>query len=91
LGKSLTDQNVVIVSYVLSKGPDSNKVNSFSILDSVGGLTSATVIPKSAAAGGASAESIQNIKFSAPKSYVAQNRAVTKEDYISLIIRISKQ
>ncbi len=87
LGKSLTDQNIVIVSYVLSKGPDANKVNSFSILDSVGGLTSATVIPRSAAAGGASAESIQNIKFSAPKSYVAQNRAVTKEDYISLIQR----
>jgi hypothetical protein len=87
LGKSLSDQNLVVVSYLLSKGPDANKVNAFSIIDAVGGLTSGTVISKKAATGGTPPESVTNIKFTAPKSYVAQNRAVTKNDYAALIQR----
>jgi hypothetical protein len=38
-----------------------------------------------AATQGAERESIESIKYTAPKSYAAQGRAVTKEDYIFLI------
>ena len=87
LGRSLTDTNQVIVSYLRSKGADANKTNEFTLLDAVGSLTSGTVILNDAAQGGASAETIAKIKFTAPKAFATRNRAVTKTDYISLIQR----
>ena len=36
---------------------------------------------------GTAAEDIEQIRFTAPKAYIAQNRAVTKNDYIALINR----
>lgn len=85
IGKKLTDGNIVIVSYLLSRGENANKANKFTILQSVGGLTSANVTVNSAATGGAAAESLEKIKFAATKSYISNNRAVTKNDYIALI------
>jgi hypothetical protein len=87
LGKQLSDSNIVILSYLRSKGADSNKTNQFTLIDSVGTLTSGTVILNDAAQGGTSSESISKIKFTAPKAFAARNRAVTKTDYISLIQR----
>ena len=87
LGKKLTDGNKVIVSYLLSKGADANKATKFKLLDTVGALTSGTVVTNLYAVGGAAAESIEKIKFTAPKAYVSNNRAVTKNDYIALIQR----
>jgi hypothetical protein len=87
LGRSLSDSNLVVVSYLRSKGADANKTNQFTLLDAVGTLTSGTVTLNDAAQGGASAESINRIKFTAPKAFATRNRAVTKTDYISLIQR----
>jgi hypothetical protein len=39
----------------------------------------------SSSAGGTPIEDVASIKFAAPKSYIAQNRAVTINDYVSLI------
>lgn len=85
LGKSLTDGNIVIVSYLLSKGEASNKATGFTLLDSIGTMTTPTIEIVQTAAGGAAPETIENIKFTAPKAYVSNNRAVTRNDYISLI------
>lgn len=85
IGKKLTDGNIVIVSYLLSRGENANKANKFTILQSVGGLANATIVVNSVATGGATAETIEKIKFAAPKSYISNNRAVTKNDYIALI------
>jgi hypothetical protein len=41
----------------------------------------------SAAAGGAQRDTIDRIKFLAPKFYTAQNRAVTKDDYGTLLLK----
>jgi len=87
LGKQLTDGNIVIVSYLLSKGADANKATKLTLLDSVGGLASGTVVTNAVASGGSVAESIDRVKFTAPKAYVSNNRAVTKNDYIALIQR----
>lgn len=87
LGKKLVDGNRVIVSYLISRGPAANKANRFTLSQGIGGLTSGTVVTNTVAAGGAIAESIQKIKFTAPKAYVSNNRAVTKNDYIALIQR----
>jgi hypothetical protein len=35
--------------------------------------------------GGSDRESVESIKFNAPRYYATQDRAVTKDDYVSLI------
>ena len=85
LGKKLTDGNIVIVSYLLSRGEVANKATRFTILQSVGGLANANIVVNAVASGGSAAETLTKIKFTAPKSYISNNRAVTKNDYIALI------
>lgn len=85
LGKQLSDSNVVIVSYISTNGIDSTGANSFVLMDNLGGYTSKTVTPIIPATSGKQKESIESIKFQAPKSFSAQGRAVTKDDYISII------
>lgn len=85
IGKSLTNGNVVIVNYLKTDGAASNKSNSFSLIDSVGGFTDSIVFPIKAASGGAGQESVSKIRFSAPKAYVSNNRGVTKDDLIAII------
>jgi hypothetical protein len=59
--------------------------NNFVLMGSVGGYSNTSITPISAATTGSVKESIDSIKFQAPKSYSSQNRAVTKEDYITVI------
>lgn len=85
LGKSLDNNNVVNVSYITTEGTSAVGANSFTIMSSVGGFSNTVVTPISFAYNGSDKETIDSIKFSAPKSYAAQGRAVTKEDYVYLI------
>jgi hypothetical protein len=85
LGKKLTDGNIIIVSYITTSGSDSYGANNFVLMGSVGGYSSATIYPITSTTKGTLRESIDSIKYQAPKSYSAQKRAVTKEDYITVI------
>ena len=85
LGNALSDGNLVVISYLVSSGVAANKATNFTLLDSIDGSVQGTVTTTQAAAGGAYIESIDNIKFAAPKSYISNNRAVTKNDYIVLL------
>lgn len=85
LGKALVNNNVVNISYLSTKGMASEGANSFTLTQSVGGFTNTTITPVFAATNGANRETIDSIKYSAPKAFAAQGRAVTKEDYIYLI------
>lgn len=85
LGKSLTNGNVVIVSYVVTKGISGEGANNFVVMDSIGGYSNTSISPLTSATSGSERESIDSIKYTAPKAYSAQGRAVTKEDYIYLI------
>jgi hypothetical protein len=85
LGKSLINNNVVNISYIVTNGSASSGANSFTILQSVGGFSNTVTTSTSSASQGADKESIDSIKYSAPKAYAARGRAVTKEDYIYLI------
>ena len=46
-----------------------------------------TITTNSPSTGGADEETLNSIRFNAPKHFSAQNRAVTKEDYRRLILR----
>ena len=85
LGKKLTDGNIVRLSYVVTNGTDASGANSFVLMESVNGYSNTTIFPVFSASTGGAKESIDSIKFQAPKSYSAQKRAVTKEDYITVI------
>jgi hypothetical protein len=85
LGYELQDGNIVVVTYISTDGTLATGANSFVLMDNIGGFTSSSVAGVIPASQGGDKESIDSIKFQAPKAYAAQNRAVTKEDYITAI------
>ena len=85
LGKQLSDGNVVIVSYILTNGTASAGANNFVLMDPISGYSNNTIYPTTSASFGGDRDTIATIKYQAPKSYASQGRAVTKEDYITLI------
>jgi hypothetical protein len=89
LGKALKNGNVVIVSYLVCSGDATNGATTFSV-DDLSGITesysSATIATNSNAIGGRPAETIDSIKFNAPKFYQTQNRAVVDNDYQRILL-----
>jgi len=86
IGKKLVDGNQVIVTYIRTDGAAANKANSFVLADQVDGFNSSVIYPVYAASGGDAEETIEDIRFSAPKFYTSSGRGVTSED-ISTIIK----
>jgi hypothetical protein len=85
IGKSLTSGNVVIFEYVASQGAAANGAQSFSIQTVIGGGDPITALVN-AASGGSDREDIDSIRFNAPRYNATRGRAVTVEDYKSLIL-----
>ena len=94
LGKKLTDGNVIEISYILTKGSQSNGAKSFTFsgvfLDEndikvSSPFSVSNIVTTSNARGGSAIESIEKIKFNAPKFYGSQNRAVTSNDYSAIV------
>jgi hypothetical protein len=87
IGKKLENGNIVVVSYIVTSGTVANGVRNFKLIDNI--LTGSTVAITTASesTSGATNESIESIRYTAPKAFISQNRAVTKNDYIALINR----
>ena len=95
LGKKLDSNNYIEVSYITTNGSAANAARVFSygavLEDQVGGNDYAptiTLTTTTAASGGESLETVDSIKRNAPKFFNTQNRAVTADDYESIIRRI---
>ena len=89
VGRALANGNVVVVDW-LSGNADSP--NGAGLNDEAGNRAFVVagnfeVIVLDAAAGGAKRESIESIKFFAPLNFQAQDRAVTADDYASIVSR----
>ena len=80
-----SNNNIVTIDYVTTKGEESNGANSFSMVDSIGGFSNITVTLDTAASGGVEAETMESIRFNAPLTFISQNRAVTADDYAAII------
>ena len=87
LGKKIPDGGIISVEYLITDSAASNKANSFVSTVSIGGFSTIYVNSIIAASGGTQRESVDSIKFAAPLSLLSQNRAVTKNDYIKLILQ----
>lgn len=86
VGKMLDVGNVVTVSYIACAGSAPNGARNFSLVGSVQGTQAVTVTTVTAAGAGGEKESIDSIRFNAPKYNSTRNRAVTAQDYKSLIL-----
>jgi hypothetical protein len=95
-GKKLENEAVITVSYIVTDGAEGNGPALFSFAGSVVSSsnqislpsTTPTITTVSAAANGGDIESIDSIKYFAPRLYSSQYRAVTARDYESVIQQI---
>lgn len=85
IGKALSNGNVVNIEYVVTNGDASNSATTFASASSIDGFSNITVTVVSNSFGGAPAEENSSIKFNAPKRYSSQNRAVTVDDFKSIV------
>lgn len=74
--------NIVELEYIVTLGAAANYANSFTLVGP-GDVTKVL----SASSGGGEREGIESIRFNAPISIITQNRAVTADDYRSMILR----
>lgn len=86
IGRSLPDGAVVNLTYLATNGAVANKANNFVGTNSISGYSNISVDSIQAATGGSDRETVDSIKYSAPLQFLSGNRAVTKNDYIRLII-----
>lgn len=87
IGQAPVDGNIVIANYRICNGTDGNRISSFTSPSTLGGYSTFTTIVNAATSGGANNETIDSIKFNAPKNYETQNRAVLAQDYKRIILR----
>ena len=86
-GVSLDNGNVVVIEFIVTSGTLANDSVNLTYADSIAGVTAIAFVADDPAAGGAAKELTSQIKFNAPKSYEAQNRVVTSEDYKALLLK----
>jgi len=85
LGKAVADGNIVILEYVVTNRDAANGASTFALSGNIGGFSDVTITTNSNASGGTGPESISSIKYNAPRDYSAQDRAVTADDYKTLV------
>ena len=92
IGKKLENNNFIEATYIVTNGKDANGVTNLSfngvLLDNNNSFipqTSLTINTSVAAADGADIESVASIKNYAPRLYSSQYRAVSANDYETII------
>ena len=94
-GKALEDGNYVTINYITSSGDSANGIGQFNFAGrlqytrnaSTYNVTSGISLLTTglSSSGGESIESVESVRKFAPRIYASQNRAVTSNDYESLI------
>ena len=95
-GKKLENGNVIDVSYIVTDGKDGNGASNFTFAGRFKDDTGKTEVPTNSitittsqnAINGAEIESVNSIKYFAPRIYSSQYRAVTARDYEAIIQNI---
>jgi hypothetical protein len=86
VGKSLNQDNVVILQYLASTGAEANNASEFTYTAPISGYAQ-NIIVEDVASGGAEREGIESIRYLAPLNFNAQNRTVTATDYQTSILQ----
>jgi hypothetical protein len=95
IGKKLENNAVITVTYIVTDGKEGNGASSFSFSGSIksanGGFPSLgniTITTNQSSQNGSDIESVDSIKYFAPRIYSSQYRAVTARDYEAIIKKI---
>ena len=96
IGRKLSNDNFINVSYITTDGKNGNGPTQFAWGGSVTNSVNQKVAPSStpvittvsAASNGGDIESIDSVKYYAPRLYSSQYRAVTGRDYESIIQQV---
>lgn len=88
LGRKPKNKAIVVVEYRVTKGAEGNEATKFTLGEDIPGLRTANPVVYSetgesnpTSLGGSDAESIESIKYNAPRHFQIQERAVTVSDY----------
>jgi len=95
IGQKLENNAVITVNYIVTDGEEGNGASSFSFSGSIRNASNATidigsvsVITNQSSQNGSKIESIDSVKYFAPRIYSSQYRAVTSRDYEAIIKKI---
>jgi hypothetical protein len=95
LGKKLENGTRFEVQYLTTEGPASNGVKAFvfsGILENENGVSpnsfTTAIVSSVASSGGEEVETTAKIKYTAPKAYGTQDRAVTSQDYEAIVRKV---
>jgi len=85
IGRKPKDNSVVVIEYRISQGELPNGCNQFRPDASIGGSSDILITTNKKAEAGSVNETMESIKFNAPRAFTTQERAVTTEDFENLL------
>ena len=95
IGKKLENNSVITVNYIVTDGKDGNGASSFAFSGSIRtannglpNLGNIRITTNQPSQNGSDIESINSVKYFAPRIYSSQYRAVTARDYEAIIKKI---
>ena len=95
IGQKLENNAVITVNYIITDGEEGNGASSFSFAGSVRNSEGATInigsvsiTTNQSSQNGSEIESVDSVKYFAPRIYSSQYRAVTSRDYEAIIKKI---
>ena len=84
-GRQPKDNSTLLIEYRISNGELPNGCNTFTPDTPIDGEVNIVLSTNSPASSGSVSESIESIKFNAPRHFTTQERAITPEDYVTLL------
>lgn len=84
-GRRPKNNSIISIEYRISNGELPNGCNRFVPDSPIQGETNIDVQTNSPAAGGSVYETVESIKYNAPRHFTSQERAITTEDYETLL------
>lgn len=85
VGRRPKNESVVVIEYRVSNGELPNGARVFRAAQAIDNETNITVRTVSPASAGSVYETLESIKYNAPRAFTTQERAVTAEDYENLL------
>ena len=91
-GRKPLNDSTILAAYRVTRGSDADGANEFTLDDNlgpingIGSFVNAAITVVSASFGGANAETIESIRYNAPRHYQTQSRAVTAQDFKDLVL-----
>lgn len=83
VGKDITQEDTVVVSYLISSGSGANDITDINV-------SPLTILTEQTTYGGTDGPNLETIKSLAPKFFASNDRAVTRDDYYGILFTNNK-